>query len=60
MCITAPTGPREATAAESPGQCAEGVRNRRLMNEVVDVDETRGGEVGTERRRRQTEVKVLE
>lgn len=60
MCITAPTGPREATATESPGQYAEGVCKRTSMDEVVDVDETRGGEVGTERRRRQTEVKVLE
>jgi hypothetical protein len=51
---------RGATVTESPGQKAEGLRNRTSMNEVVDVDETRGGEVGTRGRRRRTEAKVRE
>lgn len=58
MCITAPTGPREATATGSPGQNAEGMRNRVSMNGSGEVDEMRRGEVGTRRRRRRTKVKV--
>lgn len=56
-CITAPTGPRGATVTESPAQNAEGVRNGTSMNEMADVDETRGGEVGTGRRRKMNEQK---
>lgn len=57
-CITAPTGPREATATKAPEQNAEGLQGQASMNGSGEVDEMRRGEVGTRRRRRRTEVKV--
>lgn len=54
MCITAPTGPREATATKAPEQNAEGVWNQASMNGSGEVDEMRRGEVGTRRRGRRS------